>query len=193
MADKRLVDYFRRGLSQGYSIESLRKSLIRQGWPEIEVDKALKSIQNQQAAAPVEEGGGRPVGVIIVFALGILGSISGILFGALFVLSTMSETSIIPIEFFGALPQSILNQIFTIGTVNLVIGIIGLLAYILFFQMKKIGWILVILILIFSIVYGAINLAIGGFEISMLYGYIVNLIYMLIILAYIFLKRGLFL
>ena len=191
MVEKRLIDYFRKGLSQGYSIESLRKSLIRQGVHERDVDEALQYIQKKQPAAPEEEGKKRPVGVIIIFILGLLGSIGSVIFGAIF--AFLDPAVLYGPEVLALFPDSILNQLFTIGVVNLVIGIIGLLAYILFFQMKKIGWILVILIGIFGIAYGIINLAISGFDVTLLYSYIGGLIYNIIILAYVFLKKDLFL
>jgi hypothetical protein len=56
MADQRLVDYLRNGMSRGYDEESLRQALLRQGWHEQEVEQAMGIAR---APAPMAHRGAR--------------------------------------------------------------------------------------------------------------------------------------
>ena len=50
MVDKRLIDYLRNGISKGLTTESLRKTLVRQGWQVSDVDNAIAAVQNPTAS-----------------------------------------------------------------------------------------------------------------------------------------------
>ncbi|MEK6860025.1 MAG: hypothetical protein AABX54_04390 [Nanoarchaeota archaeon] len=47
---QQLADYFKKNLSKGYTLDSLRFSLLNQGYSRISVNKAIE-IANQQLAA----------------------------------------------------------------------------------------------------------------------------------------------
>jgi len=51
---QKISEYIRRNLSKGYTMESLKWALINQGYPKVEVDKAI-NLANQELAkqAPV--------------------------------------------------------------------------------------------------------------------------------------------
>lgn len=51
---KELLDYFRKNISKGYTVESLKLALLKQGYPKVAVDRAVKSINDELAKkAPI--------------------------------------------------------------------------------------------------------------------------------------------
>lgn len=51
---KNLVNYFKKNLAKGYTIESLKWALINQGYSRIEVDRAIEQANKELASeAPV--------------------------------------------------------------------------------------------------------------------------------------------
>lgn len=59
MIDQQLVDYIKRGLSQGYSREHIKSTLIREGWREEEIEEGFKRAEredNFQTPSQSEKG-----------------------------------------------------------------------------------------------------------------------------------------
>ncbi|MCU0642420.1 MAG: hypothetical protein MUF61_02475 [archaeon] len=51
---KDISEYLRKNLKKGYTRESLKWALVNQGYPKIEVEKALHAVDEQMAAeAPI--------------------------------------------------------------------------------------------------------------------------------------------
>jgi len=51
---KKIVEYFKKNLKKGYTIESLRWALIGQGYPRVSVDRAIEELNKDLAKkAPV--------------------------------------------------------------------------------------------------------------------------------------------
>ncbi len=52
----KLVEYFKKNLRKGYTLESLKWALVNQGHSKIEVEKALKTVEEQLSReAPILE------------------------------------------------------------------------------------------------------------------------------------------
>lgn len=56
MADQQSIDYIRNGLNSGYTMETLKRALLEQGWPVAEVEEAARLAQAQ--AQPQQAGAG---------------------------------------------------------------------------------------------------------------------------------------
>jgi hypothetical protein len=195
MADKQIIRYIRNGLSQGYSIDSLRKALLQKGWPAQDVNAAINELQGAPQQAQRAQPGyppQRPTGVLIISILGILVSVFSIL-GALLIIGLGSFMAgggfgdignftmegiefIIPIEDVG-------TMFMILGIIPLILGILGLVAYILLLKMKKVGWYLVTVIGIISVIMAVLTFSITS---------IVTIVIWIIILAYLVTKRQLF-
>ena len=55
MVDQRLVNYFKEGISKGYSIESLKKQLIDSGQIEFDVEEAAGSINSKKEIPKLDD------------------------------------------------------------------------------------------------------------------------------------------
>lgn len=70
MVDQKLVDYVKNVLKQGQSVDSVKQTLINQGWSAADVDEAIASVQpaaQPEAAAPTAAQAG--VGIFGKFKL----------------------------------------------------------------------------------------------------------------------------
>ncbi len=51
---KDIAEYIRKNLKKGYTKESLKWALVNQGYPRLEVEKAIRAVDEQMAAdAPI--------------------------------------------------------------------------------------------------------------------------------------------
>ena len=117
----------------------------------------------------------RPLGVSIICILGFLGAILSILAGvALLALPSLTEVAgaEIPV-LFGGFPE-------IAGIIVLIIGIATLIALVWLWQMKKIGWTIIMVLEIISIIMAIVQMQ------------MVNLIIPLIIIIYLWTKKDLF-
>ncbi|MBI4176043.1 MAG: hypothetical protein HY518_02485 [Candidatus Aenigmarchaeota archaeon] len=198
MAEQEILNYLRENLKKGYSVASLKQTLVQAGWTEKQVNEALIETQKPQAAparpqagAPVQQaqpGGLRPLGVTLISILGLLGSIATLLGSiALLGIGTLAGGVI------GG-PVGVLAGVFAMvmGIISLVVGIIGFIGYLLFFKMKKLGWIFVVIVSILGIVITAIQIAL-----TPLGGYIpifeiLFILWPILVLIYCFKRKALF-
>lgn len=194
MADKQIARYIRNGLSQGYSIDSLRRALLKKGWPAQDVDVAINELQGAPQQAQRAQPGyppQRPTGVLIISILGILVSVFAIL-GSLAMIGFGGFLASGGGDFFNftgsfdGMPLGIEDAgtlLIILGVIPLALGIFGLIGYILLLKMKKIGWYLVTAIGIITIIMGVLTFTIMT---------IVTIVIWIIILAYLVTKRQLF-
>ncbi|MBU0530561.1 MAG: hypothetical protein ABIH52_02050 [Candidatus Aenigmatarchaeota archaeon] len=200
MANQRIVDYIRNGLSKGYPLDSLKQALLNQGWGEAQVNEAV--IQTQKAITPsgmhappqelpARTPGERPIGVTVISILGFLISLLAII-GAAFILFIGSMFSgldptlvddVLVISF-----GDVGTYIMVLGMIPLVVGIIGLIAFFLLLKMKRSGWFLVVTLGIISIITTVVSSVLVSFETTG----IITLVVWIIIIAYLFMKRKIF-
>ncbi|MBI4175602.1 MAG: hypothetical protein HY518_00205 [Candidatus Aenigmarchaeota archaeon] len=133
MAERRLIDYMNHSLSQGHSLVSVRRELTKAGWKAEEIDDAVKTIgtRRQKPVEKVEKKGitSAPAGIIIISAIGILGSISVVLGGIL------------------SISLGSLEGVFTTA-----VGLLGIIAFYLLLKMERTGWILVSIFLALEVI-----------------------------------------
>ena len=175
MPDERIVAYLREGLRKGYSVDSLRQTLLSQGWENAEVDEAISSIRGYTVSSPpgVQFPSRRPTGVTIICILGYVGSVLALVAG---ILSIFFSAIVVT-----AFPLPGLDSLFAIlGALSLLLGIVGLVAFSLLLKMKKIGWIIVTIEGIISIIIGALTFNVLGIALW------------IIILVYLWRKKDLF-
>lgn len=188
MADERLVNYIRDNLSRGYSPDSLRQTLVNQGWNINQVDEAINiaqapSPQPQTPSAPQAKPS-RPTGVTIICVLGFLGAIlvlfSGILLaglgGLMGGLTSGDETVSMDLGGLGSL-------LGLFGYVFIIIGIVDFVGFYLLLKMKRIGWIIITVMGIIFIAMNVINFSVNN---------ILGIVLWVIIIGYLFMKRKLF-
>lgn len=185
--DKELLDYVKSGISKGYPIITLRQQLAKEGWDLQEIDHAINSVGvgaessvNEQAG-PVPEDkepidkktSKRPLPVTIIAILTLLGSLMMIGLGSMIVFFGGVVDSMIPMAGFSMV----------LGIIPIVIGVIGLIAFYFLFKMKRIGWLLVMIVGIVSIIQGILTSFMNN---------LVSIILWIIIIVYLFLKKDLF-
>ena len=165
MANQEIINYIKQSLGAGYSVETIRQTLIEQGWLNSDVDEAFAAakaegtyaIPDEKKAQPTEKPK-RPALILVIGILGILGSILEIASGAL----VLSASSML-----GALGGSIGNVsrgaiqpssagalaslVMVIGIAYLVLGIITLMAFILLLKMRRKGMIMVVVLEIIAV------------------------------------------
>ena len=138
------------------------------------------------AAAPAEPSGAprRPTGVTVVSILGIIISLLTIVGGAgLLGLGGLAASAGVEVGMSAALMAGLSGMAMILGAAFLVIGIIELVAYVMLLKMKRVGWILVVLFGIITIVMGLVTNPMGN---------IISIVITVIIIAYLFTKRQLF-
>lgn len=242
MVDQSLVDYVKENLRKGYSIESLKKTMLDHGWDPGEVDHAIviarspsqppsrpaphpqqaqpyppPQFQPQDQTQPPAQPGGaqpaqkaanqqppsgqqagpphRPTGVTVIcvlgFVLAILMILSGILsLGLSGLLGLVFDEAIIPIDLGN---QTMMEDLGTLGSIlrlmglfYIVIGIVDLVGFYLLLNMKRIGWIIIIIMRVLSIITGIINLL--GFSVTSVLAIVISAV----IVVYLLIKRELF-
>ena len=103
MVDQRLVSYVRNGLAQGHSPASIHQSLIRQGWPQTDVNQAIRIAQSRGRGAPVQttpqhniKGTKRTIIIIVIVFLFLLIGITLIVGIGLFSMGVLNPASYMP-------------------------------------------------------------------------------------------------
>jgi len=127
-------------------------------------------------AAPAASPGQRPLGVTILSILGILVSLLIILSGVTLAgLSGMVGS---------AMNLGILTgNAMIVGVIFLVLGIVDLIAYIMLFKMKRIGWLLVTVLGVISILMGIATDVMSN---------VITIVITALIIIYLYTKRQLF-
>ncbi|NIP40244.1 MAG: hypothetical protein GTN39_01840 [Candidatus Aenigmarchaeota archaeon] len=207
MIDERLIDYIRDNLRKGYSLDSLRKVLIDEGWDPNQVNEAINYVQNISPPAsppvpsphpswspPEEEETrkpSRPTGVTIICILGFLGAIllliSGVLLvglGGIIVNTGIpflgNETASVTLGGFGSVLGPLLDLM---GFVLIALAVIYFVSFYLLLKMNRIGFVLVILLGLLQIIGSAISFSMNNATMIVLWA---------IIIAYLFIKRKFF-
>ncbi len=118
----------------------------------------------------------RPTGVTVICVLGFILSIL-LLLGGIAALGVGAVAG-------GTLGSTVGALFGVLGVIVLIIGVVGLVAFWLLLKMKKIGWILVTVIGILSIITNLISVINAGA--------VVGIVLWLIIILYLYKKRALF-
>jgi peptidyl-prolyl cis-trans isomerase B (cyclophilin B) len=72
MANKQIVDYVKKNLSSGFSIEKIKKALLDVGWPEHEINEAIneaKGIYPKKGNPPLPEKSSQKTSVLAILSL----------------------------------------------------------------------------------------------------------------------------
>jgi hypothetical protein len=175
MADQNLVDYVRGSLSQGYSPDSIRQAMAQQGWDPGSINEAFAAAggeqrplaygaQYQQQGQAAAQPGKRPMLVTVLCVIGFIFSVISIITGIVALLLG---------SLFGALGGSALggedtealgmigSLVMLASIMPLVTGAAGIAVFILLLKMKRMGFLL-------TIVLGAISLVLGIFTLNVL-------------------------
>ncbi len=203
MVSGSILNYLREGLKEGHSLEMLKQELLKSGWNPAEVNEAANMVQAQPAPpSPLPESkpeaqqaGKRPAGMTIICVLGFLLSVLLIITGII-ALSFSGLVSGMDMIAVGnarmSVPGGLFGSLFVmLGLVSLIIGIVGLIAFYLLLKMKKTGLIIVLVIGIITIFQSIINI-IQFPLISIINSNIWVLVVWIIIVAYLLMKRRLF-
>ena len=195
MVDENLANYIRDCLRSGYSIDSIKQTLIGQGWGYNQIEEAINYVQGyaQPAPAPNRMPAARPTGVTVICILGFLSSVLMLVTGilALGLAGIMGGMGISVGGLSGAssLLGGLGSLLTIISLIPLVTGAIGLVAFYLLLKMKRIGWIIVTVLGIISIVLSVIQAVLVGFDI---FSIALGVGLWAIILGYLWTKRKLF-
>lgn len=161
--DPRVIDYVKKELAAGYSVDQVKNALVKQGWFEHEVVEALKIVQGEEKEQPPQQ---KVKKAVIGFTLTLIGGVLFLLQG----LSLLLETDIIGfvfssienLEYFLWL-SSLGNDLLvmaeglglTLGMLGLFFAIIIILSsFLIFMGKEKMGAIPIIVLAIFGLVFG---------------------------------------
>jgi|GEM_PF-1827209 len=217
MVDEQLIGYIRENLKKGFSVDSLREILINEGWDPAEVDEAFAIVQSpafhaheepppsppkshpleaepRKEAAQEEEKKSVPLPVTMLSFLGILyavililtavtaiffvGSLEG--YDLTFLNETTLQIPLVPLE-------EIAFLVNFLAFLNIVIALVYLLGFLLLLRMKRSGWIILMFMGILSAIINGMNLGI-----SFGTGNALILVFWIAVIAYLLIKRKLF-
>jgi len=191
MADERLVNYIRDNLHRGYSPDSLRQTLLNQGWDTNQINEAFAVVQGSAPDISQTSAGtpSRPTGVTIICVLGFISAVFSLVSGILFIgvsslfggmgsVSFGNETASMVVD------MGIFGTLFgMLGYILIIIAIVGFVGFYLLLKMKKIGWILTTVIGIIFMTLNILNFSLTS---------ILVIVFWAVIIGYLFTKRKLF-
>ena len=202
MVDERLISYIRECLRRGFSENFVRETLLNQGWDINEINEAINIVTSYSSPSqtysnpplpPLKETTqsrttSRPTGVtiicVLVFLISILMLITGVF--SMFFSEIMKGFS-----FSGTIGNTAILATFNeagllfslLGFMMIIFGVVGLIAFYLLLKMKKMGSIIVTIVGIVSIIQSLISFNINN---------VLGIVLWVIIIAYLWTKRNIF-
>lgn len=185
--DEKLREYIKSCLEKGYSLESIKQTLLNVGWSEQEVENAINSVKSLPPPPPAptskpSESVTRPSGITIICIIGFLFSFF-ILFLGILSVSFIEMFSGMQIPVLQIIGQETGFLLTILGVLFIIISLTGFAAFYLLLKMKKIGWIMVSIIGVIFIVQSLISFTLINILIIAIW---------VLILYYLYRKRELF-
>lgn len=198
MANQELVNYINKCIAQGYDENSVRQTLLNSGWQPADVDDAFYFVQQDgnyavsKPAAAAKPAPKRPRGVAIISIIGIILAIllilgSAIAFIVTPIMGAVLESSGIPASQLQGQLAAFGVYMTILGMVMLILGATELIAFIFLLKMKRRGMIMVLIT-------EAVSIAISIFitKPNRYDAMIISWVLPAVIIAYVFMKRKLF-
>jgi len=211
MADQRLVSYIQSSLRRGHTPDQIRKTLLNQGWRSSHIEEAMRVTPGQpmkeklssrdmplkklfskdgkkkkrdaKSGAPEE----RPPGITIIGILGILGSLIWIMIGIAVFFLVELITSLGDSAGFDGMFAILSPYLMILAIPIIAYGAIGVFTWYRLYQMRKIGYILAMVIYAIFIAITSIS-----FVLTMEPMITIYLIIPVLIIVYLYTKRQLF-